>query len=121
MTVVAKLQRMLRGRAGEDRAATHLQQAGLTLIARNVRYRGGELDLVMQEHGTLVFVEVRVRNNTGFGSAAESVTRQKQQRLILAAQLFLQQHPEHQRRACRFDVVSITGTDLLWLKNAFST
>ena len=121
MNLTANLQRLLRGRAGEDRAAQHLQRAGLTLLARNVRYRAGELDLVMQEQATLVFVEVRVRNNTGFGSAAESVTRQKQQRLILAAQLFLQQHPEHQRRACRFDVVSITGTELQWLKNAFGT
>lgn len=119
--LVDALQRLLRGRDGEDRAAQHLQRAGLKLLGRNVRYRGGELDLVMQEQDALVFVEVRVRNNTRYGSGADSVTVRKQQRLILAAQLYLQQHPEHQRRACRFDVVSITGTDLQWLKNAFST
>ena len=121
MALPAALQRLWRGRDGEDRAARHLQQAGLQLLARNVRFRGGELDLVMQERDSLVFVEVRVRNNTRFGSGADSVTLRKQQRVILAAQLYLQQHPEHQRRACRFDVVSITGTDLQWLKNAFST
>lgn len=121
MGLTDALQRLLRGRDGEDRAAAHLQQAGLTLLERNVRFRGGELDLVMQEQQSLVFVEVRVRNNSRYGSGAESVTWRKQQRLVLAAQLYLQQHPEHQRRACRFDVVSISGNELQWLKNAFST
>jgi putative endonuclease len=119
--LTSALQRLMRGRDGEDRAAAHLQHAGLKLLARNVRFRGGELDLVMQEQEALVFVEVRVRNNTRYGSAAETVTTRKQQRVILAAQLYLQKHPEHQCRACRFDVVSITGKDLQWLKNAFST
>lgn len=115
------LQHLLRGQAGEDRAAAHLQSAGLVLLARNVRFRGGELDLVMLEREVLVFVEVRVRNNTRYGSAAETVTRRKQQRLIVAAQLYLQQHPAHQKRACRFDVISISGNELQWLKNAFGT
>ena len=118
---LARMQQRLRGQAGEDRAADYLQQAGLRLLARNVRYRGGELDLVMQERETVVFVEVRVRNNPRFGSGAETVTVKKQQRLILAAQLYLQQHPEHQHRPCRFDVISIAGNELQWLKAAFST
>lgn len=118
---LARMQQRLRGQAGEERAAGYLQQAGLILLARNVRFRGGELDLVMQERETVVFVEVRVRNNPRFGSGAETVTTKKQQRVILAAQLYLQQHPEHQRRPCRFDVISISGNELQWLKAAFST
>ncbi len=119
--MLSALQRLLRGQQGEDRACQHLTKAGLTLVARNVRYKGGELDLVMRDRDSLVFVEVRVRNNSRFGSGAESVTYRKQQRLLLAAQLYLQQHPEHSRRPCRFDVVSLQGDSLEWLKDAFSS
>ncbi|MGD9841899.1 MAG: YraN family protein [Steroidobacteraceae bacterium] len=111
------------GDRGEINALRHLQMAGLQLIERNYRCRSGELDLIMLEQQTLVFVEVRYRQDRQFGGAAASVNQGKQRRLLLAAQRFLQAHPQYQRHAARFDVVSLEGdepfTKLQWLKDAF--
>lgn len=93
----------------EERARAHLEQAGLTLVARNYSTRFGELDLVMQDGNTLVFVEVRYRRSTGFGGAAASVTQRKRERLIRAANGFLAAHARHAQCACRFDVVTFEG------------
>ena len=102
----------------------HLQRHGLTLIERNYRVaggphrRGGELDLILRERdGTLVFVEVRRRAGTSHGGAAASVGSTKQRSLMLAAQHYLMRFTTPP--ACRFDVVAIEGTDLVWLKAAF--
>lgn len=111
------------GRWAETAAARHLQQAGLGLWDRNYRCRCGEIDLVMQEGAVLVFVEVRYRRSSDFGSGAESVHAAKQQRIIRAAQHYLQMHPQRARGACRFDVVIVSGTDaaagLEWIRDAF--
>ena len=103
------------GSAGEDAALAHLVQNGLTLLQRNFRCKGGEIDLVMRERSTLVFVEVRKRADTRYGGAAASVTSHKQRRLILAAQIYLQRYK--MPPACRFDVVAIDGAEMNWLKN----
>lgn len=95
---------------------------GLRPLIRNYRARFGEIDLIMQHDETLVFVEVRARRSARFGRAAETVDARKQARIAAAAQHFLQQHPEHRARRCRFDVVAIDGgheQDLQWLQNAF--
>lgn len=105
------------GKAGEDEAFSYLVRQGLTLIERNFRCRGGEIDLVMQEGQAIVFVEVRKRRNRLYGGAAASVTAAKQARLILAAQVFLQRY--RNTPACRFDIVAIEQNDIAWLKNAF--
>lgn len=93
------------------------------MVARNVRARGGEIDLVMLDGATLVFVEVRSRAAGGLVGALESVSLAKQQRLLTAARVFLGRHPEHATRPCRFDVVALThgdGQDTLeWAVNAF--
>lgn len=108
------------GAEAEARALRILQQRGLKLVARNARYRGGELDLVMLDGEALIVVEVRLRTHPHFGSAAESVDRRKQQRIILAAQLFLAAHAEHAHRALRFDVVAFDGAGQAdWIKAAF--
>jgi putative endonuclease len=111
------------GAAGEAKAQAYLEEAGLCLVARNVRYRDGELDLVMQAGEMLVFVEVRQRRTTQFGGAAASVTPAKQQRLWQAAQRFLLDNPAWQRAPCRFDVIAIDGANqdarINWLQNAF--
>lgn len=77
----------------------------------------------MQDHDTLVFVEVRYRKSASFGGALESITPGKQARILLAAQGFLQQHPEWQSHACRFDVIALQGSrapyQLQWLQHAF--
>ncbi len=110
------------GRAAEDRALRHLEAAGLELVARNFRCRWGEIDLVVQERQTLVFVEVRYRRNARFGSAAESVDTRKQQKLIRTAQTFLNQNPGWSQYPARFDIVAIEEPqEVDWIKNAFET
>lgn len=111
----------IRGAAVEAAAEQHLIDAGLQVLARNARYRGGEVDRVMDDNGTVVFVEVRYRAHARFGGGAASVDARKQQRLLLAAQFFLQAHPALAERPCRFDVIEASGEPprLHWLKDAF--
>ncbi|MBY6203976.1 YraN family protein [Halomonas denitrificans] len=115
--------RRWRGLRGERRALRHLQAAGLRLVARNWQCRFGEIDLVMADGETLVFVEVRVRAASDFGDAADSVHPGKQSRLVRAASMFVATHGEWQQRACRFDVVAIDGSAgadaLRWIRGAF--
>lgn len=108
--------KQVEGQAAEDAALDYLQKQGLTLLHRNFRCKGGEIDLILQQQDTLVFVEVRKRADTRFGGAAASITASKQKRLILAAQVFLQRY--RIPPACRFDVVAVDGTSLNWIKNA---
>ncbi|HZG20788.1 MAG TPA: YraN family protein [Herbaspirillum sp.] len=104
------------GDAAEDQALAYLQQQGLQLVERNFRCRGGEIDLILREGATVVFVEVRARASAAFGGAAASVTPAKQRRLLLAAQVWLQ--AQRQTPACRFDVIALEGGQLQWLRNA---
>ena len=111
------------GAAFEQRACAELQRAGLRLLARNYATRYGELDLVMMDGGTVVFVEVRHRLASGYGSAAASVNASKQGKLIRTAELWLADHPQHAHRACRFDVVGYDGptdrAEMRWWRSAF--
>ena len=110
--------RQISGRQGEDRALAYLQRQGLTLVARNFHCRRGEIDLIMQEGDTLVFIEVRQRAPGRHGDAAASVTPRKQARLLAAAEFYLQRF--RQPPACRIDVVAIDGDALDWIRNAIS-
>lgn len=114
---------LTRGRAAEDAALDFLRGRGLVLVARNHRCRGGELDLVMRDGSSLVFIEVRARSERGFGSAEATVTARKQRRVITAARHFLALHPAEAKRPMRFDVVAISldGGDnaLRWIRAAF--
>ncbi|BAP43548.1 YraN family protein [Pseudomonas sp. 21LCFQ010] len=114
------------GHEAETFALQHLQQQGLQLITRNWSCRRGELDLVMLDGSTVVFVEVRYRRQRGWGSALESVDARKQEKLVATAQLFLQQEPHWADHPCRFDVVAVDGepesaAPLNWLKSAFDS
>ncbi|MFS0755642.1 YraN family protein [Noviherbaspirillum sp. 1P10PC] len=111
-----RTQRQLAGDAGEEAALAHLQGHGLVLVERNFHCRGGELDLIMRDGATLVFVEVRRRAGRAFGGAAASIGSAKQARLWNAAQTYLQRY--RMPPPCRFDVVAIEGAALDWLKNA---
>jgi putative endonuclease len=112
-----------RGQQSETLACAYLQQQGLQLLERNWRCRLGEIDLVMQHDGCIVFVEVRYRRNTNFYSGAESVDPRKQQKLISAASLYLQHHHRLARKPARFDVVSMSGEKenpaIDWIRDAF--
>ena len=112
------------GRAGlgvraEELCAELLRKAGLRVLARNWRCRHGEIDLVAEEGSTLVFAEVRLRQDPRFGGAAESITAAKRARLIAAARLYLSRRPETD---CRFDVLLLDGLEaarVQWIRNAF--
>ena len=109
------------GAAAEDAALAHLRAAGLQLLARNVRYPFGEIDLVMREGGTLAFVEVRRRRNADFGGAFVSVTPAKRRKLARAAQAWLGSHRAQAHAPCRFDVVAVSADDQCeWLRAAFT-
>lgn len=120
-------ERQLRGARAEQAAQALLARSGLTPVAANARFRGGELDLVMLDGtpaaGTLVFVEVRYRRSADHGGGAASVDAGKQHRLIRAAQAFLAAHPHWLRLPCRFDVVEADGDPdaprLHWIRDAF--
>ncbi|EWC41056.1 YraN family protein [Pseudomonas stutzeri] len=113
------------GRSAETLALRHLCDRGLRLLERNWSCRSGELDLVMLDGDTVVFVEVRYRRHAAWGGALESVDTRKQQKLIKAAQLFLQKESRWARNPCRFDVVAIAPTaqtqGLNWIRNAFDS
>ncbi len=113
-----------RGAWAEDLACRHLLDQGLRLVTRNYRCRHGEIDLVMRDGPTIVFVEVRLRNRTDFGSGAESVDARKQARILSSAEHYLQRHATL-LADCRFDVVSILQSGnthrLEWIRNAFNS
>ncbi len=112
----------------EQKAAEFLSMQGLTVIATNfaVAYVG-EIDIVAKQQSAdgqiLVFVEVRTRQTTKFGSAAQSITPAKQRKIIQTAAHFLSQYPEFADCDCRFDVIAFDGVGenqtTTWLKGAF--
>jgi putative endonuclease len=103
------------GRRWEQAALAHLERHGLALVETNFRCKGGEIDLVMRERDTLVFVEVRQRADRSHGGAAASITPAKVRRLVRAAQYYLLRFPRIP--PCRFDVVAFDGDQLDWLRN----
>lgn len=96
-----------RGHCAETTAAEYLSGQGLKLIDRNVRAGRGEIDLIMQDGSTLVFVEVRARKAGAWVSAAESVSFAKRKKLIETAKRLLNENPAWRQHPCRFDVVAI--------------
>ncbi|MBB1272946.1 MULTISPECIES: YraN family protein [Psychromonas] len=103
----------------EQQALDFLQQQGLLLVCQNFYCRFGEIDLIMSDQDTLVFIEVRYRKNQDYGGAPASVTYQKQQKLIKTAKHYLSQL--NSEPYCRFDVVAIsekTSTPQ-WIQDAF--
>jgi len=108
-----------KGKHHEDRALAFLQNQGLMLKARNFYSRHGEIDLIMHERKILVFIEVRYRKSSRFGSALESVTLQKQQKIMKTAEYYLQNFDIGDKIGTRFDVVAITSCQFSWVKNAF--
>jgi putative endonuclease len=103
------------GRRWEQAALAHLKRHGLVLVEANFSCKGGEIDLVMRERDTLVFVEVRQRADRKHGGAAASITPAKVRRLVRAAQYYLLRLPS--TPPCRFDVVAFDGDQLDWLRN----
>lgn len=110
--------KQLLGKFAENRAEALLKSAGLAIEARNWRCRQGEIDLIAREGSVLVFVEVRSRKHSEFGTAADSITLAKQRRIIKAARHYLATLPA--TPACRFDVITLdNGREPEWIKSAF--
>lgn len=110
----------------ENHATAWLQQQGLQILARNFRGKSGEIDIVAYDFDQLVFLEVRARGNPRFTSAAASVDKRKQQRLVRTAQFFLQCHPQWAKMPCRFDVIAFeprqfgSSPGIRWIRSAFT-
>jgi putative endonuclease len=116
--------RLQRGTASEELAAEYLHSRGLVVLARNVRCRAGELDLVCLDGDVLAIVEVRQRAKSDFGGALASVTWRKQRKIIRATQFFLQRQAGWRGRVLRFDVLAVEGVPggahrIVWIKDAF--
>jgi putative endonuclease len=107
------------GQLHENRALAHLQAAGLTLVERNYTAKVGEIDLILSEADTLVFVEVRFRSAGSFVDGLSTVGDSKRKRFIKAVKYYLLTHPKDAMRVLRFDVISLSSQDLDWHKNAF--
>lgn len=110
------------GARAEELSCRFLLAHGLALITRNYRSRHGEIDLVMRDRDTVVFVEVRMRSRGDFGGAVESIDARKRRRLVATAEHYLQRR-EHASTACRFDVVCVNANErnqeIEWIQDAF--
>jgi putative endonuclease len=120
-----RLSRKLFGDKVEKQATLWLGKQGLTLLNRNYYCRWGEIDIIMEDSTYLVFIEVRYRKQSQYGSPAETVTERKQEKIRLTAEHFLLSHSQHHRKNCRFDVIAAqpgSSSDKLsfnWIRNAF--
>ena len=112
-----------RGKIAEYSALVYLKQHGLEELASNFSCRFGEIDLIMLDNTTIVFIEVRSRKNDQFMSAIESVDKYKVKKILRTSHYYLQQL-KHSYESCRFDILTLTGKidspRIEWLKNAFS-
>ncbi|WP_369308655.1 YraN family protein [Providencia rettgeri] len=121
MKTVQKSLKWLTGRYYENQALRFLKKQGLTLIERNAKNRGGEIDLIMRDQINWVFVEVRFRKNCDYGDALLSVNWHKRRKLLAAAKIWLAQRQESfETSACRFDICAVTGNRFEWIQNAFN-
>lgn len=107
----------------EQEVARHLQSKGLTFVEANYRCKMGEIDLIMRDNETLVFVEVRFRSDANAVNPLESITRSKQRKVIRTASYYLLDRHNSHDLSCRFDAVGVTRTndcwDFDWVSNAF--
>lgn len=107
------------GIEGENLAVEYLKKQGYKILERNFKTKVGEIDIVADDNGTIVFVEVKSRENTKFGQPIESITPQKVHSIIRTAQWYLSKHRAYDR-ACRFDVIEILRGVVTHTKNAWT-
>jgi putative endonuclease len=106
-----------KGKIAEHQAAVFLMQAGYSILARNYRHGRGEIDLVVQQADTIVFVEVKSRKNAAFGNPELAVTPKKQDLLQTTATYFVEHYQLH--NPIRFDIIAITGKEIVHLEDVF--
>ncbi len=108
-----------KGSCYEDMAASFFEKQGSEILERNYRRKTGEIDLIIDDHGVLVFTEVKFRRNDRKGYPSEAVTAPKQARIYRTAEWYLNEHPEYSHKPCRFDVISILDEKITHIPNAF--
>ncbi|MDE6276293.1 MAG: YraN family protein [Clostridia bacterium] len=104
---------------GENAAVEYLKKQGYTILERNFSTKVGEIDIIVQDKDTIVFVEVKARENTKFGQPIESITPQKVHHIIRTAQWYLTAKRKY-NSPCRFDVVEVLRGEVTHTKNAFT-
>jgi len=112
------------GSNAESLVVSHLQKFGLTLVQLNFQFKQGEIDIIMKDKNTWVFIEVKYRKTEGFGGPLSAISKSKQQKIRRCASFFLQNNGLNEyNAACRFDAVALVGDlqspQITWLKNAF--
>lgn len=112
-----------RGQWAEQTALDYLLEKNLKLLSRNFRSARGEIDLIMLDQETIVFIEVRYRLNNNYIHAIETIDGRKCARIIKTSQHYLQVNRWTSKNPCRFDVITVTGEnnnpEIVWIKNAF--
>ena len=117
--MIAKTAARHTGDEAEATALKYLQDRGLSLQQRNFECRYGEIDLIMRDDTTLVFVEVRYRRSAHFGGALCSVTAQKQEKIRKTILHYISEKKLGERYPLRCDVVAIEAETVHWIKGAF--
>lgn len=110
------------GKNAEDSACDYLRRAGLKFIIANYQCKCGEIDLIMQDSDTLVFIEVRHRKICDYGDGVSSVTKNKQSKIIKTATYYLLENNIFDKVLCRFDIIATSGeigSKVQWIKDAF--
>lgn len=113
-----KVNTRIKGKYGEEIAAEYLIKLGYRIVENNYRNRFGEIDLIAEEGGTLVFIEVKLRNLISYGHPAAAVDTWKQQRLIKTAAGYISDK-RFSDKPCRFDVVSVYKGKIELFRDAF--
>jgi putative endonuclease len=108
-----------KGKRGEDEAVRLLESAGFSVITRNFRAKSGEIDIIADDHGTLVFIEVKAWHTLGIESLEQAVDHRKQKKIVETAKFFLENYREYSNKQIRFDVVFIGQGFTKHLASAF--
>lgn len=114
----------LTGTNGENRAVNYLKSQNALILEKNFYYKGGEIDLIIKDFSEpehyLCFVEVKYRSNSKMGNPEEAVNFNKQKKIIKGAFFYMNFKGISYSTPCRFDVISICGEEIRWIKNAFT-
>ena len=107
------------GNEKELLAVSYLTEQKAKILARNFYFHGGEIDLIVKDGEYICFIEVKYRKSCSFGTPEEAVTFSKQKKMIQGARVYLYRNRYPADTPCRFDVVSVLGQEITWIKNAF--
>ena len=108
------------GTEKEELAKNYITEQQAKVLAKNFYFRGGEIDLIAKDGEYVCFIEVKYRKSNKFGAPEEAVTLSKQRKILQGARVFLYQNRYPSDTPCRFDVISVYGDQITWMKDAFA-